>query len=220
VPQGADLGLGCGAPLTALKLQPGETVLDLGAGGGLDAFIASPLVGEQGRVVGVDMTTEMIERARRNASEGGYANVEFRQGRLESLPLGDAEIDAITSNCVVNLVPDKQAVFREAFRVLKPGGRIALSDILLDAPLPEAIEKSINAFVGCISGATPRERYFEIVKEAGFTDIEILNDTPILEKLGGDLPADARELLDETGVDLREIKGAVRSVTFRAHKPE
>ncbi len=220
VPAEADLGLGCGAPVEGLELQEGETVLDLGSGGGLDAFLAARLVGTAGRVVGVDMTPEMIDRATRNATQGGYDNVEFRQGRLEELPVEAGTVDAITSNCVINLVPDKAAVFREAARVLKPGGRLVISDVVLDGRLPEAVEQSILAYVGCVAGAMRRDDYFAALAAAGFEHVELLKDIDFLEKLGGEIPTDAREMLDEAGVALEDLAGKVRSVTYRAVRRE
>jgi SAM-dependent methyltransferase len=219
IPKEADLGLGCGAPVERLALRAGEAVLDLGSGAGIDVFLAARLVGETGRVYGVDMTPEMLSRARANAVKGGFANVEFREGRLESLPLADATVDAVTSNCVINLVPDKEAVFREIHRVLKPGGRLVISDVVLDGRLPEAIEKSILAYVGCISGALERERYFGLVRKAGLTDIAILKDVDMISLGGDDVPSEASEILHQSGVSLDQIRGKVRSVTFRAVKP-
>jgi SAM-dependent methyltransferase len=219
IPKEADLGLGCGAPVERLGLRAGETVLDLGSGAGIDVFLAARLVGETGRVYGVDMTPEMLSRARANAQKGGFANVEFREGRLESLPLADATVDAVTSNCVINLVPDKEAVFREIFRVLKPGGRLVISDVVLDGRLPEAVEKSVLAYVGCISGALERMPYFERVRKAGLTGIEVLKDVDMLAAAGDSIPDDARAVLDGSGVSLDQIRGKVRSVTFRAVKP-
>jgi arsenite methyltransferase len=218
-PEGADLGLGCGAPLGALQLSPGETVLDLGSGPGLDAFLAARLVGPEGQVVGVDMTLEMIHRARRAAARDGFANVEFRRGRLESLPLGDGSMDAVTSNCVITLVPDKRAVFEEAFRVLRPGGRLAISDVLLESALPESLAKSVLAYVGCVSGALIRGDYFQLVRDVGFSDLEIVKDVDFLASLGGKLPADVQDVLREAGVSVAEVTGKVKSVTFRARKP-
>lgn len=222
IPAGADLGVGCGAPIAELRLAPGETVLDLGSGAGLDAFLAARRVGPEGRVYGVDMTPEMIERARRNAEQGNYANVEFRLGRLESLPFDDASVDAITSNCVINLVPDKGSVFREAARVLRPGGRIVISDIMLAGSLPEAVAKSVAAWVGCVAGALEREHYFEAVRTAGLTDLEVVRDVDYLAGIdcsGGELPPDLRGILDGTGVTPADLAGVVRSVTFRAIRP-
>jgi len=218
VPEGADLSLGCGAPIDGLALQPGETVLDLGSGPGLDAFLAARRVGPSGRVIGVDMTPKMIERARAGAERGGYANVEFREGRLEALPVEDASIDAITSNCVINLVPDKAVVFREVARVLKPGGRLVISDVVLAGRLPPVIEQSLLAWTGCISGALPRERYFALLGAAGLGDVEVLHDIDFLEKLGGELPRDVAEILLESGLTAGDVAGKVRSVTYRAVK--
>jgi SAM-dependent methyltransferase len=209
IPAGADLGLGCGAPIEKLDLKPGETVLDLGSGAGIDVFLAARLVGPEGRAIGVDMTPEMLARARSNAVKGGFTNAEFREGRLEALPVVEGSVDAVTSNCVINLVPDKEAVFREIHRVLKPGGRLVISDIVLDGRLPEAVEKSILAYVGCVSGALPRERYFDLARRAGFADFEILKDVDFLAVSGQ----------EETFGSSEAIRGKVRSITFRARKP-
>ena len=219
LPEGADLGLGCGAPLEHLALQPGETVLDLGSGPGLDALLAARRVGPAGRVIGVDMTPAMLERARRNAGRGGYANVEFREGRLEALPVEDASVDAITSNCVINLVPDKAAVFREAARVLKPGGRLVISDIVLDGDLPPAVERDLYAYVGCIAGAARREAYFGELRSAGLGELTLLRDVDQLAAMESAAPEEARALLERTGVSRQALEGKVRSVTFRARKP-
>ena len=164
VPENANLGLGCGAPLHHAKPQPGETVLDLGSGAGFDAFLAAQSVGEEGKVIGVDMTPEMLAQARANAEAGGYDNVEFRKGLIEEMPVEDGEVDVIISNCVINLSPDKAAVFREAYRVLRPGGRVAVSDIVLTAPLPEAIADSIAAYVGCVAGASLLDDYIGFLR--------------------------------------------------------
>ena len=218
VPEGADLGLGCGAPVEHLKLQPGETVLDLGSGPGLDAFLAAQAVGPQGRVIGVDMTPAMLERARRNAERGGFANVEFREGRLEALPVADASVDAVTSNCVVNLVPDKAAVFREIARVLKPGGRLVISDVVLDGELPAAIAADLSAYVGCVAGATLRADYFRLVEAAGLGEIEVLKDVDSTCVMAEAAPDETQALLERTGVRFEEIAGKVRSLTFRARR--
>jgi SAM-dependent methyltransferase len=217
-PEGADLSLGCGAPIPFLDPQPGETVADLGSGGGLDAFLAAPKVGPNGRVIGVDMTPEMISRARENAERDGVENVEFRQGRLESLPLDDASVDAVTSNCVFNLVPDKAAVFREVARVLRPGGRLVVSDIVLDGPLPKAVEQDLLAYVGCVAGAAERDNYFETLRTAGLDDVVVLKDLDFLAAVDGCVPADVAELLERCEVDLADLEGKVRSVTYRAYK--
>jgi arsenite methyltransferase len=217
VPEGADLGLGCGAPLEELQPAPGETVLDLGSGPGLDAFLAAKAVGPRGRVIGVDMTPAMIERARRDAAAGGYSNVEFREGRLETLPLETASIDAITSNCVINLVPDKAAVFGEIARVLRPGGRVVIADIVLDARLPAAVERDLAAYVGCVAGAAQRTDYLAMLERAGLTEIEVLRDRDA-SSLAADSP-EGRELIERTGVRLEEVAGKIRSITVRARKP-
>jgi len=216
VPDAANLGLGCGAPVGHLELREGETVLDLGSGGGLDALIAAPLVGARGRVIGVDMTEEMIERATANVARAGVQNVEFRHGRLEALPVEDASVDAVTSNCVINLVPDKTAVFREVARVLRPGGRLVVSDIVLDAPLPDRVANDLLAYVGCVAGARQRHDYFALVESAGFTELSVLKDVDYMACLGETLPPDVEGLLNETRTRLDDLKGIVRSITFRA----
>jgi SAM-dependent methyltransferase len=218
LPDGANLGLGCGAPIAQLALRPGETVLDLGSGAGIDAFLAARAVGPDGRVIGVDMTPEMLERARANAARAGLANVEFREGRLESLPVEDASVDAVTSNCVVNLVPDKARVFREVARVLKPGGRLVISDIVLADRLPEPVEKDVYAYVGCVAGAALREAYFEQLRAAGLGDVEVLKEVDYLAGLKDAAPAEADALLERTGVSWQELAGKVRSITYRARR--
>jgi SAM-dependent methyltransferase len=217
-PDGANLSLGCGAPISHLELKPGEVVLDLGSGGGLDVFLAAEKVGPSGRVIGIDMTPRMIERARQNARSAGLDQVEFRQGRLEALPVEDASIDAVTSNCVINLVPDKSRVFVEVHRVLKPGGRLVVSDIVLDGRLPEALERDLMAYVGCVAGAVPREAYFRTVEEAGLRDITVLRDVDFLAGVAPDSPEEVTALCCRTGVGIEEVAGKVRSITFRAEK--
>ena len=219
LPDGANLGLGCGAPIAQLALVPGETVLDLGSGAGVDAILAARAVGSTGRVLGVDMTAEMLERARANAAAAGLDNVEFRQGRLESLPVDDASVDAVTSNCVINLVPDKAAVFREIHRVLRPGGRLVIADILLDGELPAAIAGDVLAWVGCIAGAMERTRYFALLAQAGLREVEVLRDVDFLAATGGDDPAELRDVMAAAGITAADIAGIVHSVTFRAIKP-
>jgi arsenite methyltransferase len=173
VPQGADMGLGCGNPQAIAALKPGETVLDLGAGGGIDCFLAARQVGESGHVIGVDMTPEMVSKARANAAKAGYVNVEFRLGEIEHLPVADASVDAILSNCVINLSPDKPGVYREAYRVLKPGGRLAISDVVATAPLPEEARNDLRLHAACVSGAAEIDDLKSMLAEAGFTDVRI-----------------------------------------------
>jgi SAM-dependent methyltransferase len=219
VPEGTNLGLGCGAPVKHLHLKPGETVLDLGSGPGFDALLAARIVGPRGLVIGVDMTPEMNERARTNARDVGVSHVDFRQGRLEQLPVDDATVDAVTSNCVINLVPDKQRVFDEIARVMRPGGRLVISDIVLDGELPRSIQDDLLSYVGCVAGAMQRDRYMTRVLAAGLSGIELLSDVDFLGAVGDSLPPDVVGLLDRTGVDLEELRGKVRSITFRAFKP-
>ncbi len=218
VPAGANLGLGCGAPIDVLDLKPGETVLDLGSGAGMDAFLAARRVGPTGRVIGVDMTPAMLERARAHAAEAGFTWVEFLQGRLEALPLPDGSVDAVTSNCVINLVPDKSVVFREIVRVLRPGGRLVISDIVLDGPLPEAVATDLLAYVGCISGAMQRQAYFALIEAAGLTGVRIHKDADYLAAGGYTFTDELQARLDESGVRLADLEGKVRSVTFGAFK--
>jgi arsenite methyltransferase len=219
VPEGANLGLGCGAPIDHLALQAGETVVDLGSGAGIDVFLAADAVGETGRVIGIDMTPEMLARARRNAEKAGITNAEFREGRLEALPVDSGTVDAITSNCVINLVPDKAAVFAEIARVLRPGGRVVISDIVLDKPLPPEIEKDVYAYVGCISGAAMREDYLGMIRGAGLGDIEILKDIDYGAVVIDHARGEAERLAAKAGVALDDLRGSVRSLTFRAVKP-
>jgi arsenite methyltransferase len=170
-PEVTGLSLGCGDPVTLASLQPGQTVLDLGSGGGIDCFLAARKVGPGGRVIGVDMTAAMIEKARANKSKIGAPNVEFRLGEIEHLPVGDQQVDVILSNCVINLSPDKPQVFREAFRVLKPGGKLAVSDIVTNGPLPEEVKANLSAWAECIAGALDIRDYIQAIEAAGFTDV-------------------------------------------------
>lgn len=175
IPAGANMGLSCGNPTATAHLRPGEIVVDLGSGGGLDVFLAAKQVGPTGQAIGIDMTPAMIDRARANAQSGGYTNVAFHLASIDQLPLADASVDCVISNCVLNLAPDKPAVFREIARVLKPGGRLAVSDIALKAELPEAIATSLAAYVGCIAGAIRMETYREELLKAGFAHVEIVD---------------------------------------------
>ena len=173
VPQGSNLGLGCGNPIALASLRPGETVLDLGSGAGFDCFLAAGAVGETGHVIGVDMTHEMLRKARANAAQGGYTQVEFRLGEIEHLPVADASVDVIISNCVINLSPEKAQVFRDALRVLKPGGRLAVSDVVATAPFPETVRQNLALLSSCVAGASLIEDVEQMLRAAGFTAIRI-----------------------------------------------
>jgi len=173
VPEGANMGLGCGNPQVIAGLIPGETVLDLGCGGGFDCFLAAPRVGENGRVIGVDMTAEMVSKARANAEKAGITNVEFRLGEIEHLPVADNTVDVIISNCVINLSPDKAQVFREAYRVLREGGRLAISDVVAVKPIPDELRRNMDTHCGCIAGAAVACDVERMLKEAGFANVTI-----------------------------------------------
>ena len=206
VPAGSDLGLGCGNPGAIAALQPGETVLDLGSGAGFDAFLAARAVGPTGRVIGVDMTPAMVSKARANAEAGDYAHVEFRLGEIEHLPVADGTVDVILSNCVINLSPDKPAVFREAFRVLRPGGRLAISDVVAFAELPEDVRGDLALYSGCMAGASLISELTAVMAEAGFVDIEIA-------------PKDDSRAFIERWAPGRDLTDYVVSATIAAVKP-
>jgi arsenite methyltransferase len=209
VPEGANLGLGCGNPLAHAGLELGETVLDLGSGAGIDCFLAAREVGPAGSVIGVDMTPAMIERARANAVKAGHAQVEFRLGEIEHLPVADGSVDVIISNCVVNLSPDKPQVFREALRVLKPGGRLLVSDLVLTRPLSPELQKDVDLYVGCVAGASLRDDYLAAMRQAGFADVQVVQESTYEVGLDS-LPAGSPE---------RDAYAAVVSVKVRARKP-
>jgi SAM-dependent methyltransferase len=207
IPAGANMGLGCGNPQAIARLRRGETVLDLGAGGGLDCFLAARQVGPTGRVIGVDMTQEMVAKARASAEKGGHANVEFRLGEIERLPLPDESVDVILSNCVVNLSPDKPAVYREAFRVLKPGGRLAILDVLARDDLPPEIKNDRDLLCGCVAGAATVREMEDILTQAGFVNIEIrLNEA-------------SREFIRDWAPG-RGVENYIVSATIEARRPE
>jgi len=178
VPEGANLGLGCGNPVALASLRQGQTVLDLGSGAGFDCFLAAKAVGEQGRVIGVDMTPEMVAKARENANKGGFRNVDFRLGDIENLPVPDGSVDVILSNCVINLSPEKPKVFAEACRVLKPGGKLTLSDVVLLRPLPSVLASSAAAYLGCVAGASLKSDYIDMLRAAGFVDVQVVGESP------------------------------------------
>jgi len=222
VPEGANLGLGCGNPVAFASLREGDIVLDLGSGAGLDCFLAASKVGENGRVIGVDMTPEMIEKARENARKGNYGNVEFRLGEIENLPVADNSVDVVISNCVINLVPDKRRVFTEAFRALKPGGRLMISDIVLLKELPDFIKNSIEAYIGCLSGAMMRDEYIEAMKTAGFQEVSVIGETSFpIEGMASDPTAKAiMENLQIPLEEVREIASSVISIKVHGVKPQ
>ncbi len=177
VPEASSMGLGCGNPVALSRLKEGEIVLDLGSGGGIDVFLAAKKVGARGKVIGVDMTEEMIRKARAVASKYGYKNAEFRLGEIENLPIEDSSVDVVISNCVINLSPDKEKVFREAYRVLKPGGRIMISDLVTEGELPEAVRKSFDAWACCIAGALEKSEYLDTIRRAGFKNVKIVSES-------------------------------------------
>ena len=222
VPDGANLGLGCGNPIALASLKEGEIVLDLGSGAGFDCFLAAKRVGPSGRVIGVDMTPEMLDRARENALSGDYKNVEFRLGEIENLPVADNSIDAIISNCVINLSPDKPRVFAEAFRVLKPGGRVMVSDIVLLAALPEAVRNSVEAYVSCIAGAMRIDEYLRTIRDAGFKNVKIVEETTFpVDFITGDPTAQA--IIKDNNITQEAVNGfanSVLSVRVQATRPQ
>ena len=218
IPRGADLGLGCGNPVALASLKEGDVVLDLGSGGGLDCLLASKQVGDTGKVIGVDMTPEMLDRARHNAEEGGYWNVEFRLGAIEHLPVADQSVDAIISNCVINLSPDKEQVFKEAHRTLRPGGRLMVSDIVLLRELPDRVQQSVQAYVACVAGAATKEQYLGALSAAGFQAIEVVQETTVLLDLPADDPTTESGMEMSAG-DLRGVVESIRSIQVSAVKP-
>jgi arsenite methyltransferase len=210
IPEGANLGLGCGNPVAHAAIRPGETVLDLGSGGGIDCFLAARETGPSGRVIGVDMTPAMLDRARAATQKGGYANVEFRLGEIEHLPVADATVDVIISNCVINLSPDKPQVFREALRALKPGGRLVVSDLVLLKPLPEPLRASVELYVGCVAGASLREDYLRMMREAGFDDVSVVEERGYT--VGADaLPPESAERAAFDAVVSAKVRGVKRA---------
>ena len=221
VPEGANLGLGCGNPVALAALRPGETVLDLGSGAGFDAFLAARQVGPEGQVIGVDMTPEMIARATALARTHGYGNVAFRLGDIEALPLEAGSVDVVISNCVVNLTPDKARTFREAFRVLKPGGRLMVSDLVVAQPLPEAIRQDMDAYGACVAGALLKSDYLQAITAAGFEAVVIQGERGYsLDLFSPDLLAAARQRYPELSeAELAGVAGAVLSLQVAAVKP-
>ena len=221
-PDGANLGLGCGNPIALASLKEGEIVLDLGSGAGFDCFLAANRVGKSGKVIGIDMTPEMVKKARGNAKKGNYKNVEFKLGEIENIPIEDNSIDAVISNCVINLSPDKSRVFMEAFRVLKPGGRMMVSDIVLARELPTEIKRSIEAYVGCLAGAVMKEEYIRTIKEAGFKDIKIMGESYFpIECMANDPTAKAIvKSMDISDERAKELANSVISIKVQGIKPK
>ncbi|MBI4832266.1 MAG: arsenite methyltransferase [Candidatus Lindowbacteria bacterium] len=220
VPEGANLGLGCGNPTALASLKEGEIVLDLGAGAGFDCFLAANKVGATGRVICVDMTPEMLDKARENARKDNYGNVEFRLGEIENIPAADNSVDVVISNCVINLSPDKPRVFREAFRVLKPGGRMMVSDIVLTKELPDFIKSSIEAYVGCVAGAMIRDEYIQAIKDSGFRNVEIVSQANFpAELMANDPTVKAMiENLNATTEQLQDVAKSILSVKVQGTK--
>ena len=211
IPEGANLGLGCGNPVAFSAIKGGDVVLDLGSGAGVDCFLASNIVGERGCVIGVDMTPEMVERAKANAQHNGYRNVDFRLGEIEKLPVESASVDVIISNCVINLSTDKPGVFQEAWRVLKPGGRLMVSDIVLLEDLPAYLSGSVEAYAGCIAGAVRKEEYLDAIKEAGFEEISVVGESHFPEEMIAGHPL-FQELAATVSIPMSELQRIGRSV--------
>lgn len=221
VPEGANLGLGCGNPVALASLREGETVLDLGSGPGFDCFLAANKVGESGKVIGIDMTPEMIEKARENAGKGNYGNVHFRLGEIENLPVADNSVDVVISNCVINLSTDKRRVFQEASRVLKPGGRLMVSDMVLLKEIPDFIKNSIDAYIGCLSGAMMKDDYIETIKTAGFQDVRIIGEIQPVEYMADD-PTITKAIIEHLKIPSEKVKefaGSVASIKVYGVKP-
>jgi SAM-dependent methyltransferase len=221
VPEGANLGLGCGNPIALASLKEGELVLDLGSCAGFDCFLAANQVGKTGKVIGVDMTAEMLDRARENARKGNYDNVEFRLGEIENLPVGDNQVDVIISNCVINLSPNKERVFQEALRVLRPGGSLMVSDIVLLKELPAEIRNSVAAYIGCVAGATTKKEYLETIQAAGFEGTKVLGEATFSADLLANDPT-AREIAKNLKLSpgrAEDLANSVVSIKVSAIKP-
>jgi len=221
VPEGANLGLGCGNPIAMSSLREGETVVDLGSGAGFDCFLAAQAVGKKGKVIGVDMTPEMLDKARGNLRKGDFPQVEFRLGEIENLPVADNTADIIISNCVINLSPDKERVFDEAFRILKPGGRIMVSDIVLQEELPLIIQKSVSAYIGCVSGAVQKEGYLQTVQKAGFEHIKVLEERrfPLGDLISHPAAKEAKVDQETLKATLEKLSTSITSIKVSALKP-
>ncbi|MFH1868957.1 MAG: arsenite methyltransferase [Candidatus Omnitrophota bacterium] len=219
IPEDANMGLGCGNPVAIASIKKGETVVDLGSGGGIDVFLAAKRVGDKGRAIGIDMTEEMVKKAKANAEKAGYNNVEFRLGDIENIPLEDSVADCVISNCVINLAEDKQKVFNEAFRILKPKGRLMVSDMVLLGDLTEEVKRSAHMYAGCISGALRREEYIDKILRAGFEDVQVVKEDPVCisDYIGSDkvISDIAKDMSKE---EIEKIDKAVVSIKIRAVK--
>src|SRR5665647_1544214 len=222
VPEGANLGLGCGNPTALASLKEGERVLDLGSGAGFDCFLASKRVGKSGKVIGVDMTPEMLDKARTNGKKGKYTNVEFRLGEIENLPVADNSVDVVISNCVINLAPNKKRVFEEAFRVLAPKGRLMVSDIVLLGELPESIQKNVEAYAGCIAGAEIKDKYLELIRKAGFQEVKVLEEKtyPLEYIVSESTLKEAIKMASMTEEEVKEAANIVVSMKVSAIKSD
>lgn len=220
VPEGANLGLGCGNPTALASLKEGERVLDLGSGGGFDCFLAARKVGKTGKVIGVDMTPEMLDKAKANAKKGKYANVEFRLGEIENLPVADNSVDVVISNCVINLSPNKKRVFEEAYRALAPKGRLMVSDIMLLEELPEVVQKSVEAYGACVAGAEIKSKYLGLIEQAGFRDVKVVEETnfPIEDVLDEPSVKKIVKSLSLSAAQLKRLEKSVVSVKVSAVK--
>jgi arsenite methyltransferase len=212
VPEGANLGVGCGNPTAIDALRPGEVVVDLGCGAGMDSFLAARAVGPEGRVIGIDMTDAMLEKARANAEAVGYKNVDFRKGYIEALPIEDESVDVIISNCVINLSPEKHKVYAEAHRVLRPGGRVMVSDVVLERAIPEAVLRSVDAYVGCVGGASLREIYLQTIRDAGFSEVRVEREACFGDTIDLDDPT-IQEAMERLGIDREQAREYGRAVT-------
>ncbi len=221
LPEGADMGLGCGNPTAFASLSPGEVVVDLGSGGGIDVFLASKRIGDTGKAIGIDMTEAMVEKARANAERAGLKNVEFKLGEIENIPMDDSSTDCIISNCVINLSTDKQKVFNEAYRILKPGGRLMVSDMVLLMELPEYVKKSAELYAGCVAGALHKDDYIGKIKNAGFDKVDIIREDAVdlMQYIGSDkVISDVAANMTKEEVD--SVSKAVLSLKVAAYKPE
>ena len=211
VPEGANLGLGCGNPVALAVIKKGDVVLDLGSGAGVDCFLAANMVGDKGRVIGVDMTPEMVEKAQENAWNNSYRNVEFRLGEIENLPVDSSSVDVIISNCVINLSTDKPGVFQEAYRVLKPGGRLMVSDMALLEDLPDYMHTSVEAYVRCVGGAMRKDEYINAIKKAGFDEVTVVGESHFPAELIAEQPV-IKELLAKMNIPMSELQRIAKTV--------